>query len=626
MYLKKLILENVGPLKNLSIVPSFDNDMPKPLVLVGANGSGKSIALSFVANFLLYMQQCAFENTEVTKGKVFKLRSPQYIGPNMRHYYARVEFDQGLGLEEWQLQNTKKSLVDSGFKTEWPSWTQLGDNDSSAFFPMGEAQNPESQVVKDSWNKNCALYFPPNRFEDPAWLNADNLQFKPEVSLTKNIIGITRRQLISTSVFKSLVPWVYDLVIDSMMFENAVIPVTFQETGEVKQCLMPVDGRNRKLKAELDRVVDMIFSKKYGEKVSIQVLPKHVRNVALVKKLEDGNYQSLVTNLFSLSSGESLVFSLFASIVRDFDLCLSDINSIADIRGVVLVDEIDAHLHMDLQRTVLPQLIKAFPKVQFILTTHSPLFLLGMDEYFGADGYDIYALPTNEKINTQEFFEFQDAYDAYTSTMHHRGKVNDMLYLLSKPCLITEGKTDRKILETAWRKLYADTPCIVDIKSSGEIRGTDGSAKHLQSMLQYGALLAKYPILALFDNDAEGNAQFGGLKGPLFVEKAKGIKEGGMATAILLPAPETRQKFVNPERGAYCHLQIEHYFSDTILEGQNKKGVEIVAGSGVYDIQGDKNAFADYVDSLEIGEFDNFHMLYCQIAEVLGAPHPVKKA
>jgi hypothetical protein len=42
-------------------------------------------------------------------------------------------------------------------------------------------------------------------------------------------------------------------------------------------------------------------------------------------------------------------------------------------RGVVLVDEIDLHLHPEWQRRVIPLLAKTFPNIQFIFTTHSPI-------------------------------------------------------------------------------------------------------------------------------------------------------------------------------------------------------------------------------------------------------------
>ena len=46
-----------------------------------------------------------------------------------------------------------------------------------------------------------------------------------------------------------------------------------------------------------------------------------------------------------------------------------------DIPGIVIIDEIDLHLHPQLEKVALNCLTKAFPKVQFIVSTHSPLVL-----------------------------------------------------------------------------------------------------------------------------------------------------------------------------------------------------------------------------------------------------------
>lgn len=47
--------------------------------------------------------------------------------------------------------------------------------------------------------------------------------------------------------------------------------------------------------------------------------------------------------------------------------------------GIVLIDEVDMHLHPSWQQTVLTNLITAFPKLQFIITTHSPQVLTSVD-------------------------------------------------------------------------------------------------------------------------------------------------------------------------------------------------------------------------------------------------------
>ena len=51
------------------------------------------------------------------------------------------------------------------------------------------------------------------------------------------------------------------------------------------------------------------------------------------------------------------------------------INAVLKTPGIVLIDEVDMHLHPSWQQTVLYDLRKAFPLVQFIVTTHSPQVL-----------------------------------------------------------------------------------------------------------------------------------------------------------------------------------------------------------------------------------------------------------
>ena len=48
--------------------------------------------------------------------------------------------------------------------------------------------------------------------------------------------------------------------------------------------------------------------------------------------------------------------------------------------AVVLIDEIDLHLHPEWQRNIITFLSKAFPNTQFIVTTHSPLVIQSMDD------------------------------------------------------------------------------------------------------------------------------------------------------------------------------------------------------------------------------------------------------
>lgn len=46
-----------------------------------------------------------------------------------------------------------------------------------------------------------------------------------------------------------------------------------------------------------------------------------------------------------------------------------------DLEGIVLIDEIETHLHVELQKKIVPILTELFPNIQFIMTTHSPFIL-----------------------------------------------------------------------------------------------------------------------------------------------------------------------------------------------------------------------------------------------------------
>ncbi len=60
-------------------------------------------------------------------------------------------------------------------------------------------------------------------------------------------------------------------------------------------------------------------------------------------------------------------------------------------QATVLIDEIESHLHPAMQRTVLSDLLAAFPDVQFIVATHSPLVVGSVEDSA------VYALRYNEE-------------------------------------------------------------------------------------------------------------------------------------------------------------------------------------------------------------------------------------
>jgi predicted ATP-dependent endonuclease of OLD family len=82
------------------------------------------------------------------------------------------------------------------------------------------------------------------------------------------------------------------------------------------------------------------------------------------------NYEPF--NLNQLSDGYSAIISIVTELLLRMEA--HHVKSY-DLEGVVLIDEIETHLHVELQKRVMPFLIDFFPKIQFIVTTHSPFVL-----------------------------------------------------------------------------------------------------------------------------------------------------------------------------------------------------------------------------------------------------------
>lgn len=81
-------------------------------------------------------------------------------------------------------------------------------------------------------------------------------------------------------------------------------------------------------------------------------------------------------------------YSAIIDVVADLILKMQTPNSLTrfyEKEGIVLIDEIETHLHLELQRLILPMLTRVFPNIQFIVTTHSPFVLSSIENAVAFD-------------------------------------------------------------------------------------------------------------------------------------------------------------------------------------------------------------------------------------------------
>ena len=100
-----------------------------------------------------------------------------------------------------------------------------------------------------------------------------------------------------------------------------------------------------------------------------------VENGLMVKRTKDGIKAKLPVSY--LSDGQRNIIGMVADIAYRCVLLnpYLELKATKQSAGIVLIDELDLHLHPKWQRTIVSKLKETFPKIQFIATTHSPFIV-----------------------------------------------------------------------------------------------------------------------------------------------------------------------------------------------------------------------------------------------------------
>ena len=93
-----------------------------------------------------------------------------------------------------------------------------------------------------------------------------------------------------------------------------------------------------------------------------------------------------------LSSGEKNLLAIVADIARRLALANPSLDNALEGKGIILIDEIELHLHPQWQRDIIPRLTSTFPNCQFIVTTHSPQVLSNVkrENVFIVEDFQVY--------------------------------------------------------------------------------------------------------------------------------------------------------------------------------------------------------------------------------------------
>jgi predicted ATPase len=154
-------------------------------------------------------------------------------------------------------------------------------------------------------------------------------------------------------------------------------------------------------------------------------------------------------NFNTLSDGYSAIISIVSELLLRME---AHNRKSYDLEGVVIIDEIETHLHVELQKIVLPFLIDFFPKLQFIVTTHSPFILSSISNATICD--------LESKIVTKDLtsYSYDALIESYFRTDKYSGEVKTKIFQFETLTEKTELNEPEKETLKELRNYFAHSP------------------------------------------------------------------------------------------------------------------------------------------------------------------------
>ena len=314
MRIQNIHIQNFRGIRDLHIT---DVD-PQMNIIVGINGAGKTSfldALSILLSWMIARMKSASAKGTSPKDSDVSLDSKTPCS-------LSITIENGVS---WSIHKSKAfSSRNTSYKTDLGQMTALAER--------------VVQGVDSGGNVPVIMYYPVERSIASAPVNLHRSE--------PVIWDVYKDALSGNANFRSLFEW-------------------YRRQEDIENEMIRDDARYRD--RSLDSVRRAIGS--FFPDFSELRVRRRPRQAMVVKK---GNK---VIEFSQLSQGEKCYLSLVCDIARRLAIANPGLNNPLEGEGIVLVDEIDLHLHPKWQSETVPKLMEVFPNCQFFLSTHSAIVL-----------------------------------------------------------------------------------------------------------------------------------------------------------------------------------------------------------------------------------------------------------
>ena len=321
MYVKKLLIENFRGIRKMELELH-----PRMNLFIGINGAGKSSVLDALGYlFAPFVEFCGEQDVFV---------------PYLVEGFPEYEIHNNGSRMLLELAITKKNLPDLTFGVHYPH-PQVNQ----------DLTNPQSYTSPSHWS----LYFGQKNGENLSAYIIVYYRVQREVDKV-SIDAWADRNFRKQDAFVDALASKVDFKEFFEWFRN-------REDLENEERANDKNGPDRLLEAVrnvIGRFCDALKDVRVRRRDPLRmVVTKNDRELRIEQ----------------LSDGEKCLLAMVGDLARRMAIANPSLDNPLQGEGVVLIDEVDLHLHPQWQRMILPRLMETFPNCQFIVTTHSPQIL-----------------------------------------------------------------------------------------------------------------------------------------------------------------------------------------------------------------------------------------------------------
>lgn len=365
--LSKLKLRNFRRFKEFEIL--FE---PNVTVIIGENGTGKSSIIDSIAKSLSWL--AAFLEKENNNGKKI---TPSDINNDNAVLSSQIEtFYQLDPLNKFELSLSKAKQEEQ----------QRSDSQLESIRVLAKAYRTVSSQTNDIDYPFLAYYG-----VERSNITVNNKQSN---TIDRNRIVAYRGAFDDKSKLIDISNWF--IQIDNLS-KSEHARILQEKLTNIQQLLDSTNDKNiRKSlkilkKSKEEEYQNAILDNSLNEYTHTReqlntIIAKLIPNVSELRVDRSSGQDELVLSSFNqtvsinqLSHGQKSILSMIVDIVYRLTTLNPHKRDPLSAQGIVLIDEIELHLHPQWQQTIIDNLCDIFPNIQFIITTHSPYVLSTVD-------------------------------------------------------------------------------------------------------------------------------------------------------------------------------------------------------------------------------------------------------